>query len=177
MPIRSLLILAIVLCTQSALHAGKVKVWHQYQQNHYDKAKFDQAVVTSEGALRLSRQVKPFTALDAANIWDLIEDRAGNLYAATGGDEGKLFKITPDGKTSLLHSSKESQFFSLAVTPDGTVYAGTGPTGKIMRIAVDGKVTTAADNLDSYVWCLAYDPMSKSIYAGAPGRRGRSTFA
>ncbi len=116
--------------------------------------------------------MKPFTSLDAANIWDLIEDHLGNVYAATGGDEGKLFKITPDGKTILLHSSKDSQFFSLAVTPDGAVYAGAGPTGKILRVAADGKVTTAADNLDSYVWSLAYDPTSKSLYAGT-GPKGK----
>ncbi len=151
--------------------AAKVKVWHQYQQSHYDKAKFKDAVVTSEGALRLSRQVKPLTALEASNVWDLVEDKAGNLYAATG-DEGKLYKITPDGKSSVVYTAKDSHIFSLVATPDGTIYAGTGPTGKVLRIAPNGKVTTAADGLDSYVWCLAYDPTTQSIYAGT-GPKGK----
>src|SRR6266571_2003470 len=83
-----------------AADAAKVKVWHQHTQSHYDKAKFKDAVVTSEGALRLSRQVKPFAGLEAANVWDLVEDKAGNFYVATG-DEGKLYKITPDGQSSV----------------------------------------------------------------------------
>src|SRR5258708_7184465 len=107
MPIRCCLLVLIVLAVNPIADAAKVKVWHQYQQSHYDKAKFQQAVVTSEGALRLSRQVKPLTAIEATNIWDLVEDKAGNLYVATG-DEGKLYKVTPDGKASVVHTSKDS---------------------------------------------------------------------
>ena len=128
----SLLVVLGVLTFLPVADAAKVKVWHQHSQSQYDKAKFKQAVVTSEGALRLSRQVKPLTGIEAANIWDLAEDKAGNLFVATGGEEGKLYKITPDGKSNLVHTSKDSNIFSLAVTPDGAVYAGTGPTGKVL---------------------------------------------
>lgn len=169
--LRSLLVLSLLLFVLPA-DAAKVKVWHQHTQSHYDRAKFQQAVVTSDGVLRLSRQVKPFANIEAANIWDLAEDKAGNLYVATGGDEGKLYKITPAGKTSVVTTSKDSHIFCLAVTPDGTIYAGTGPTGKLLRVASDGKVTTAADGLDSYVWSLAYDVDSKSVYAGT-GPKGK----
>jgi outer membrane protein assembly factor BamB len=171
MPIRrTLLVLSLFLLTQPA-DAAKVKVWHQYQQSHYDKAKFKDAVVTSEGALRLSRQVKPFGGLEASNVWDLVEDKQGNLYVATG-DEGKLYKVTPEGKTSVVYTSKDSHIFCLAATPEGTIYAGTGPSGKLLRVTPDGKVTTAADDLDSYVWSLAYDAETKSIYAGT-GPKGK----
>ncbi|MBI3824339.1 MAG: hypothetical protein HY289_16865 [Planctomycetes bacterium] len=168
---RCLIVLSLSLVLLPAADAAKVKVWHQHTQSHYDKAKFKDAVVTSEGALRLSRQVKPFAGLEASNIWDLVEDKAGNLYVATG-DEGKLFKVTPDGKSSVLYTAKDSHIFSLATTPDGMVYAGTGPTGKVIRISPDGKATIAADGLDSYVWSLAYDADSKSIYAGT-GPKGK----
>jgi sugar lactone lactonase YvrE len=170
MPHRILLALTLLILALPAADAAKVKVWHQYQQSHYDKAKFKDAVVTSEGVLRLSRQVKPLAGVEAANVWDLVEDR-GNLYVATG-DEGKLLKVTPDGKTSVVYSSKDSHIFSLAATPDGTIYAGTGPTGKILRVNPDGKVATVADDLDSYVWSLAYDPDTKSLYAGT-GPKGK----
>jgi len=167
---RSWLLLALLLIAEPA-DAAKVKVWHQYQMSHFDKAKFKDAVVTSEGALRLSRQVKPFAGVDAANIWDLAEDAKGHLYVATG-DEGKLYKITPDGKASVIHTSKDSHIFCLIATPAGAIYAGTGPTGKLMRISPDGKVETVAENLDSYVWSLAYDPTSNSVLAGT-GPKGK----
>ncbi|MBI1831823.1 MAG: hypothetical protein HYR84_10275 [Planctomycetes bacterium] len=166
------LLLAFALfLSPSTPQAAKVKVWHPHQQSHYDKAKFKDAVVTSEGALRLSRQVKPMPGLEATNVWDLVEDRAGNLYAATG-DEGKLYRITPDGKATVIHKAKDTHIFSLIATPDGAIYAGTGPTGKLLRVGADGKVTTAADGLDSYIWSLAYDAESKSLFAGT-GPKGR----
>jgi sugar lactone lactonase YvrE len=168
--LRAFLILILSLCA-IPVHAAKVKVWHQHQQSHYEKAKFQNAVVTSEGALRLSRLVKPLAGIDATNVWDLAEDKLGNLYAATG-DEGKLYKIAPGGKASVIHSSKDSHIFCLATGPDGTVYAGTGPTGKLLRVNADGKVQTIAENLDSYVWSLAYDPTTQNLYAGT-GPKGK----
>src|SRR5438105_1062380 len=118
-----LLALTSALLLLSDADAAKVKVWHQYQQSHFDKAKFKDAVVTSEGVLRLSRGVKPFAGLDVGNVWDLVEDAKGNLYAATG-DEGKLYRIAADGKATVVHTSKDSHIFSLVATPDGSVYAG-----------------------------------------------------
>jgi hypothetical protein len=159
------LVLLLGLLPVTTADAAKVKVWQQSAQNNYDKAKFAHAVVTSEGALRLSRQLKPLPGVQTANVWDLVEDKQGNLYAATG-DEGKLYKITPDGKASVVYTSKDGNLFSLAAAPDGTIYAGTGPTGKIIRISPDGKAQIAANQLDSYVWSLAYEPESQSLYAG-----------
>src|SRR5437879_5211038 len=82
--------------------ASKVKTWHHYTTSHYDKAQLSHALITSEGGLRLSRQLKPLAGLDATHVWDIVEDRDGNLVVATGG-EGKVFKVTPDGKVSLLY--------------------------------------------------------------------------
>jgi sugar lactone lactonase YvrE len=172
MTFRSLFVgVLLLLGLVASADATKVKVWHQNTQGNYDKAKFAQAVVTSEGALRLSRQVKPFAGIETANIWDLIEDKDGNLYAATG-DEGKLYRITPDGKSSVVYAGKESHLFALAPAPDGAIYVGTGPVGKVLRVTPDGKAHVLADKLDSYVWALAYDPFTHVLYAGT-GPKGK----
>src|SRR5438876_131851 len=81
----------------SECRAAKVKVWHQHTPAQYDKAQLKQAVISSEGTLRLSRQLRPLAGLDAEHVWDMAEDRDGNLYVATG-DEGKIYKIAADGK-------------------------------------------------------------------------------
>jgi outer membrane protein assembly factor BamB len=167
---RTLAILLTIFFISPA-DAAKVKVWHPYQQSNYEKAKFKDAVVTSEGVLRLSRLVKPLAGFEAANVWDLAEDKAGNLFAATG-DEGKLYKITADGKASVVFTSKDSHLFALSATPDGSIYAGTGPTGKLLRVTPAGKVEILAEGLDSYVWSLAYDAASQSIFAGT-GPKGK----
>src|SRR5262245_45111974 len=85
------------------VQAARVKVWHHYAANPYDTARFQNAVVSSEGTLQLSRQLRPLATIDAAHVWAVVEDRAGNLLAATG-DEGKVFRLTPDGKTSTVFS-------------------------------------------------------------------------
>src|SRR5687767_1980097 len=92
-------IAAVLIGLPSSAYAAKVKVWHHHTTSHFEKAEFKNAVVTSEGVLRLARQVRPLTTLEAAHVWDVVEDNAGNLYAATG-DEGKIYKLTPEGKVS-----------------------------------------------------------------------------
>jgi hypothetical protein len=150
---------------------AKVKVWYHANQGHYDKAQFKQAVVTSEGALRLSRLVKPLAGIQATHVWAMVEDRAGNLFVATGG-EGKLFKVSPDGKVALVYTSTDSQIVSLAVAPDGTVFAGTGPHGLIVSIPPVGAAKVLVSDLDNYVWSLVHDPVAKTLYAGT-GPKGR----
>jgi hypothetical protein len=166
----------LILCLVQPSQASKVKVWTNSTPAHFEKAKFKQAVITSEGSLRLSRQVKPLAALDAAHVWALLEDKAGNIFVATG-DQGKLFKVDAEGRTTLVYSGKDSQVLSLAQGPDGTIYAGTGPGGAILRIP--GPQRQAGENpmilvsgLAQYVWSLAVDPVNGMIYAGT-GPRGR----
>jgi hypothetical protein len=162
---------AACLLTPAAAPAAKVKVWHHHSAAHHEKARLRHAVVSNEGTLRLSRQLKPLAAIDATHVWDVVEDRQGNLYVATG-DEGKLFRVSPEGKVSVAYTSPDSQILSLAVSADGTVYAGTGPSGLIVRIAPGGKARVLAEDLDSYVWSLAFDEETRTLFAGT-GPKGR----
>jgi hypothetical protein len=166
-----LVALALVALTTPATRAARVKVWHHHSPAHFDKAQFKNAVVTSEGALQLARDLKPLTQLDVLHVWDVVEDKHGNLFVATG-DEGKIFKVTPGGKASVVYTSSDSQVLCLALAADGSVYAGTGPTGQLVCIPPQGKPRVVAENLDNYVWCLAINPESKAIYAGT-GPKGR----
>jgi outer membrane protein assembly factor BamB len=150
---------------------AKVKTWHTHAPADYGRAAFRQAVVSNEGALRLSRQLRPLAALDATHVWALAEDGAGNLFAATG-DEGKVYKVAPGGKVSVAYAGGESQVLCLAVGGDGAVYAGTGPGGSIVRIDPHGKARTFCDTGESYVWSLAVDRKTQTLYAGT-GPKGR----
>src|SRR5688572_12499605 len=104
------------------LHAGKTKTWHHPKPAEPEKVKLEGVVASSEGAVSLSRRLKVLAKLDAAHVWALAEDRAGNLYAATG-EEGKVFKIAPGGKVSVAATADSSQVLSLA-TDGQSVYAG-----------------------------------------------------
>jgi hypothetical protein len=162
------------VCAGPALpecQAGKVKVWHQHTPAHYDRAQWKDAVLSSEGTLRLARQLRPLAALDADHVWDIAEDADGNLYAATGGD-GKVWKIGADGKATPVWTGAEEQVLSLAVGSDGSIYAGTGPTGRIVRIDARGAARVLCETSESYVWSLALDAKSGTLFAGT-GPHGR----
>ena len=79
---------AALVLFPATVQAAKVKLWHHHKHADYEKAQLKHAVISNEGALRLSRQVKPLAGIDATHVWDVVEDRAGNLFVATG-DEGK----------------------------------------------------------------------------------------
>src|SRR5262249_49894023 len=140
----------------------------------YDKAQFQQAVVSSEGRVTLARWLKPLAAkgpVDAARIWDVVEDRDGNLIVATG-DEGKIFKVTPDGQVSVLFETGDSQVLCLLVAADGAIYAGTGPHGQVVRLDPAGAAPRVFKTPSSYIWALAADEKDGSLYA-ATGPHGR----
>ena len=167
---RYLLTAAALLLVVPASPAAKVKVWHQSRPADFDKAKLSHAVVSNEGTLRLSRRLKPFAGLEAAHVWALLEDTKGNLYAATG-DGGKVYKVTADGKASVVYTSSDPQVLCLAQAPDGAVYAGTGPSGSIVRLGPDGKSKVIHEGLGVYVWSLAV-ARNGDLYAGT-GPKGR----
>ncbi|MFN4258238.1 MAG: hypothetical protein ACK4RK_03015 [Gemmataceae bacterium] len=166
-----LVTLTAVSWSAATVYAAKVKVWHHHQPAHFDQCKFHQAVVSNEGTLRLARDLRPLVALEAAHIWDIVEDRAGNLFVATG-NEGKVFKVTPEGKVSVALDSQDSQILCLALAPDGAVFAGTGPSGLIVRIGPDGNTRIIYDSPESYIWALVVTDQGKTIYAGT-GPQGR----
>jgi outer membrane protein assembly factor BamB len=171
-PLPRVLVLTVTgLALAGPCRAAKVKVWHQHTPADYARARLRQAVVSSEGTLRLSRRLRPLTDLDAGHVWDLAETADGTLYAATG-DEGKVYKVTPGGKASVVYAGDQSQVLCLAVAADGAVFAGTGPGGRIVRIDPQGQARVLCETGASYVWSLAVDPATQALYAGT-GPKGR----
>src|SRR5438094_9171591 len=123
--------LTLLLLAASPAAAGKVKLWQTVAPADYDRAALRGAAVSSEGAVRLARRLAPLPGVEAAHVWDVVEDKAGNLFAATG-DEGKVYKVTPAGEVGVAYAGPDSQVLCLAVGGDGAVYAGTGPGGRIV---------------------------------------------
>src|SRR5215471_9531693 len=92
----ALLTFSFFLFPISLSQAAKVKVWHHYTPGHHDKSQLKQAVISNEGAIRLSRQLKTLASIDATHVWDIVEDANGNLFVATG-DDGQIYKVNAEG--------------------------------------------------------------------------------
>lgn len=169
----SILPVAWVLIAATSLQAAKLKTWQVNTSAAYVGARFDHTVVSNQGTIRLARLLKPVTAshIDATHIWDMVEDKEGNLILATGS-EGKLIKLTPAGAVTTLYENKNGPILSLAIAPDGNVFAGTGPDGRILRLSPKGEVKTVWEADETYIWALLYQPETNALLA-ATGPKGR----
>jgi hypothetical protein len=162
---RSLATLLVFVLLPTSAWCGKVKVWNHHQPAHYDKAELKSVVVGSDGSLRLGRQVRPLDGIAADHVWAVVEDSNRNLFVATG-NEGKVFKLTPDGQSSLVYQGGDSQVLCLSVGDDGAIYAGTGPSGLIIRIPTEGEPMVFCKTGESYVWSLTVDAKNGTLIAG-----------
>jgi hypothetical protein len=163
--------IALLLLLAAPGAAAKIKTWTSHSSADYDKARLRQAVVGSEGTVRLARRLTPVTGIDAAHVWDVVEDAAGNLFVATG-DEGKVFQVTSAGDVSVAYSGPDSQILCLTLGGDGAIYAGTGPGGRIVRIAADEAPRVVCTTEENYVWALTVAADGHTLFAGT-GPHGR----
>jgi WD40 repeat protein len=102
-------------------------------------------------------------------IWDLVLDKAGNLYVATG-DHGEIYKVTAKGEHTLFFKSDDTHIRVLALDGKGNVIAGTDGSGLVYRIspAGDGFVLYSAAKKE--ITALALD-REGNIYAAGVGEK------
>jgi hypothetical protein len=81
---------------------------------------------------------KPGADKDPTPVTDL-----GRKGAKKG--KGALFRIGADGRLDQLHALTQAYFTSLAVSKDGSVYAGASDKGRIYMVDADGAVATSFD--------------------------------
>jgi hypothetical protein len=120
--------------------------------------------VSNEGDLRLAPEAKVIFSPDEAVSLGLAKDSQGNIYLGTG-HQGKVFKVAPDHKSTLLLTANEPDIFALAVGPDGNLYAGSSPDGKVYKVTPDGKSSVFYDPKAKYIWALEFDAQGKLYVA------------
>ena len=76
---------------------------------------------------------------DAAelDVTALAIGRDGAVYAGTSPD-GKVYRITADGKADVYFDPGDKYIWSLAVMTDGSLAVGTGDSGKLYRVRAAG---------------------------------------
>jgi sugar lactone lactonase YvrE len=160
----ALLALVVVAAGGAVLHASSPRFFTAASQTDFLKGDVDNLSIDSHGRLVLGPAAELVYETAAPFVWALLPASDGSLFVGTG-NEGKVFKIGPDGKGALFFDSGELEAHALALAPDGGLYVGTSPDGKIYKVARDGTSTTFFDPTDKYVWALVVD--SKGVvYAG-----------
>ncbi|RLB46885.1 MAG: hypothetical protein DRI90_26900, partial [Deltaproteobacteria bacterium] len=82
---------------------------------------------------------------ETEDIWGLAFDPGKKaLYAATG-PEGKLYRITATKQAEVHFDSEEAHLVSVAVGPDGSVYAGSNGKALLYKLTGPGRVHVVYD--------------------------------
>src|SRR5262249_38956823 len=136
--------------------AGGPVFWRVNTRAEIEKGDAKGVSIADNGALTLAPSLIEVFATKPAYIWSAAADNAGNIYLGRG-HEGRVFKVDPSGKGSLLYKTSELDVMALAIDAQGNVFAGTAPDGKVYRIAPNGEAKVFFEPKTKYIWSLVFD--------------------
>ena len=86
-------------------------------------------------AVKDSKVTTAATIDNTVNILSLLVDSKGGLLLGTGGDKGRILRIDkPGDKPKEIFAEDNVQYiWALLQTPDGNIYAATGPERASVR--------------------------------------------
>jgi sugar lactone lactonase YvrE len=166
---RALIAAAIVACAGGSLVASSPKFFVAATQADFLKGDIENLSVDARGQLTLGPASELVYETPSPFLWTVVPAADGTLYVGTGND-GRVFKIDPQGRGSQLFDATELEIHAIALGSDGTVYAASSPDGKIYKIDRSGTATTFFDPEEKYIWSLATDGKG-TVYA-ATGEKG-----
>jgi len=153
----SALFLSTLLFSAFAFAEG-TRTWEQSKFEELTKGTANGIALRSEGGLELAPVFKALATTPSTYIWSIASDSAGNIYAAAGSP-ARVYRITPDGQSTIIFEPQELQVQALVVDKNGIVYAATAPDGKVYRLAAAKAGAKASWSASTY-----FDPGSKYIW-------------
>ena len=127
------------LLLASAAFASGTTAWEMNTYPDFIRGQFQGVSLSRDGRLTLAPKVDTVFSSDQPVIWSVAEGPNGILYVATG-HRGRVYRVDPSGKSSLLWTAEQPEVFAIATDRNGVLYAGTSPDGKVYRIE-NGKAT------------------------------------
>jgi len=173
--------LALVWLLLPSLAAAEgTRLWQQSMYDEFEKGTARGVAISSDGSLSLAPAFTPLYTTPSTYLWDIACDAAGNVYVAAGSP-ARVYRITTDGKASVIFAPQELSVQALASDGNGTIYAATSPDGKVYKIVRGGSAlakpaesSRAAVAVDpDYSATVFFEPKSKYIWALALDKQGR----
>ena len=176
-----LLSLSSIFFSTATARAQGTRLWSQSKFEELEKGKPEGVAITSDGHLVAGPESKLIYTTPSTYVWSVAADHEGNTYLATG-TPATVLKVTPDGKSTRLFSTKDLTVQAVSVGPDGSIYAAVLPSGKVYKLdpqAADRTEDNATVVFDpatteekpKYVWDLAFGSDGR-LYIAAGGPAG-----
>jgi WD40 repeat protein len=170
---KKLLFVLFVFALVTAVFAEGTRQWKETGYDDFERGTARGVAIRSTGQIELAPTFKAIYTSPSTFIWGITSDKDGVVYAATGAP-ARVYRITPDGKSSVIFEPKELQVQSIALGQDGAVYAATSPDGKVYRItrkpggtatAPEFTADTFFDPKTKYIWDMAFDAQGRLYIA------------
>ena len=113
--------------------AEGTRTWEQSKFEELTKGTAKGVAIRSTGGLELAPTFKSLYATPSTYIWAIASDDAGNVYVAAGAP-ARVYRITPEGKATIIFEPKELQVQALQIGAEDVIYAATAPDGKVYKI-------------------------------------------
>ena len=153
----------------AALNASSPKFFVATTQNDFLKGDVENLTIDSNGQLTLGPAIELVYETAAPFLWSMVAQPDGTIFVGTG-NEGKVFRVDPQGRGSMFFDSAELEAHALALAPNGGLYVGTSPDGKIYRVDRNGTAATFSTPEAKYIWAMASD--AKGNLFAATGDKG-----
>ena len=165
----------LLFASVSLLLAEGTRTWRQTGFDDFERGTARGVAIRSTGQLELAPAFKAIYTSPSTFIWGIAADKEGVVYAATGAP-ARVYRITPDGKATVIFEPKELQVQAIALGRDGgdVIYAATSPDGKVYKLTRNTAKSGATPEFNAQPY---FDPKTKYIWNLALDSNGRLYIA
>ncbi len=117
------------------------------------------------------KKVEEIADFDEKIIWDMVEDRQGNIICAVGNNGG-IYQIKAPGEATNIFQSEDAHIVSLCIGKDNSILAGSGDRGILYKIE-NRKVDVLFDAPFEEIKGIAEDPDGNIYFSASRGVRSQ----
>jgi sugar lactone lactonase YvrE len=123
----------VTTVVSTAALADGTRTWEQFRFDELTKGTATGVAIRSNSGLELAPTFKSLYATPSTYIWAIAADRSGVVYVAAGAP-ARVYRVTPDGKATIIFEPKELQVQALQIASNSVIYAATAPDGKVYKL-------------------------------------------
>jgi sugar lactone lactonase YvrE len=145
------------------------KQTHQSFQD-FERGKTVNVSILKDGQLSPAPLTASLLESNDPFIWDAVRDDKGNLYVGTG-NEGRVYRVSADGDSTLYFDAQELQIFALVIDPQDRLFAATSPDGKVYQLTGENESKIYFEPGQKYIWDMVTDDQGNLYVATGDSAR------
>ncbi len=156
--------LAVLTALSAVSLAAGPQTWRAATQAELLKGDLEHLAVDEHGRLTLGPEITKVYDPGVPFVWAAAVAPNGEVFLGTGND-GKVFRVTADGRGSLFYDAPELEVHALVPAPGGGLFVATSPDGRVYKVDSQGVAQSFFDPDEKYIWALATDASGRLVVA------------